>query len=685
MRGRVAKILSLALLVGSVCAAADPAALTPRFTISAGESIQALAFSPVDDILAFATDESGGTLTVWDTRTARSRFELRDTRIREPITFSPTGELLACRSSNGGVLLWKVRTGELVGTLAADAGWSNSLAFSPDGKLLASASQDSKVRLWEVGTGRCVQTLGGLARGAQSVAFSPDGGLVAAGAWHQARIWEVGNWKSVQNVDVVGNYASPLVFSPDGRLFAIYDGAGGVRLYSVSRKRGGPLAYRTTIDVGREQVTSLAFSPDSATLAAGQNSRIALISVMQEAVAGVLLRGIPGPSAGWAISMAFSHDGTLLACAGWDNAVRVWDASAALAPLPPHEILAWEEFRHYASSLEDECDLQIRIINEQRTLTGVPWIDEALRQFSTGTCKTMEDISNAIADLSGQVVAGISYSSDLVKTGEQIVLENMKAAAAEAFGRPLSSSEESAIDSLYNSTVGRMVAGAADSLESEATERFTEFADKLDPKAVGEAAVGILRSNILDYIAAFKGALVGGKLGILPSLRAVGVSAFRDLAADLKGVNVYAIPLAIAFYLNDVTGTGKSSSMLLLGLNKLDEAKSLARICYGRAAKNYDYADICRLYQGYQLLRDACDLFYQSYAVLTPQVGAIPEKASFWESVLGLMDRNFLNPLGAAVCSAAKETRGTPIFDTLPIPTGWYLGYGAGCGIKTNH
>jgi hypothetical protein len=113
--------------------------------------------------------------------------------------------------------------------------------------------------------------------------------------------------------------AKALAFSPDGSLLVI---AGGNRLIVYDAHS---LAELRLIDPQVRQdsppyITSLAFSHDGTTLAAGfEDGYVRLFEPRQ----GALLQKF-GPHVGTVIAVAFSADGQTVASAGWDSELRIW-------------------------------------------------------------------------------------------------------------------------------------------------------------------------------------------------------------------------------------------------------------------------------------------------------------------------------------------------------------------------
>lgn len=90
---------------------------------------------------------------------------------------SPDGTLLATVGSDTKVLLWDLKTGQLLHDMVGHTSYVTFAKFSHDGTKFASCSQDGSVRIWNVQTGVQEHLLEGKGQDKKlvwAVAFSPD-------------------------------------------------------------------------------------------------------------------------------------------------------------------------------------------------------------------------------------------------------------------------------------------------------------------------------------------------------------------------------------------------------------------------------------------------------------------------------------------------------------------------------
>ncbi|MFN8503562.1 AAA family ATPase [Kouleothrix sp.] len=323
-------------------------------------AVVGLAFSPSGATLASGSWD--GSLRLWDVRDSAGPKPIGAPLKRHAdhvwrIAFSPDGKLLASASSDNTVRLWDATTGRTVGQPLPHTHGVVSVAFSPDGKTLASGTQDGTLRLWDVASERLIHDLPNAhANSINGLAFTPDGRSVVSGSGDgTAQVWDAATGKSrgkplattTGHVEAVNSVA----FSPDGKWLASASADGTLIVWDAHT---GALAEQRHESAA---IRALAFSPDSRLLAMLRDDTssdgtsaptILLWNLAAHADQGQPLK----PPRGRVTSIAFSPDGALLAAGGCDSwrddgycergAVYLWDAasrSPAGAPLVGHASL----------------------------------------------------------------------------------------------------------------------------------------------------------------------------------------------------------------------------------------------------------------------------------------------------------------------------------------------------------
>jgi dipeptidyl aminopeptidase/acylaminoacyl peptidase len=246
---------------------------------------------------------------------------------------TPAGDFLATAGLSHSIRIFDAKTAQEVtpGTDGIPSGLIG-MSMTSDSQRLAGVTEDGRLLIWNALGGKVQRQWDSKQTGDLVLGFAPDNKTLAV-AGHQAKLWNADAGTELATLQIrQGDPVVTLAWSPDGKTLALGHHSSHVDLWDVKEKKTvGGFKYDGALH-------AIAWSPDGKKLAAAGGPKI----LVWDPKASALIKsfdvkeGPPSPTP-LVASLAFGPDSTTLAAGGWDAVIRLFNLNAK-NPTEPREL-----------------------------------------------------------------------------------------------------------------------------------------------------------------------------------------------------------------------------------------------------------------------------------------------------------------------------------------------------------
>lgn len=292
-----------------------------------------------------ASGSNDGTIRFWDPDTGEQLVTLAKghTKWIKAIAFSEDGSTLVSANMTGSVSVWSLDGYQKIATFTnGESDYAYSVAFSNDAKYFVcqglnkweftfkkygfgytSGSDENyeilPIRMWNMTTGK--EVLGPWNEHSCNIlAFSPDKKILAIYGSEDVLGWNIDSAEELFNLSTGElSFKESMVISPDNKLVAMYESSEKPYIWNIEKSEDLPKQINT-------RVHSLAFSPDGDSIA-----------IFSESLLLHEIKSFPDgkpveihTNRGGPVKMIFSPDSKILVCTGIfelrsNNKMKLWD------------------------------------------------------------------------------------------------------------------------------------------------------------------------------------------------------------------------------------------------------------------------------------------------------------------------------------------------------------------------
>jgi len=235
-------------------------------------SCYSLKFSHNSQKLAAGYDNN--LIVIWDVKTGN----ILQTLIGHTGVFAGVNSLVFTKNdqfliSGGGdktVRVWNLKNNQEILNLKGHNRWISCVDLSVDDKIIASSSADKIIKLWNFETGQMMGSLEGhkgMFAGVNQIKFTKDGqSLLSVSDDYLIKLWDFHKQKELKSFASNETFIYSLAINNNNEIFATGDGNGVIKLWNFTQEN-----YLFSIKAHQSNIHTLAFSPDGQYLVSGSD------------------------------------------------------------------------------------------------------------------------------------------------------------------------------------------------------------------------------------------------------------------------------------------------------------------------------------------------------------------------------------------------------------------------------
>lgn len=325
-----------------------------QFTLSwqglLSDYVRAIAWSNQEQILAASS--AAGEVILWDTDSMIQLQSATDESV-DCLGFSSNGQFLAVGGQAGWVKIWDISTQTLIATLENSSAWIDCLEWSLTENILA-FGVNRQVKIWDISTQEFQAILDFQNSSILSLNWHSQGQHLAVGGQGGVKVWNRNNWEAEPTFMTVPGASLDTAWSKVGNYLA----SGNLDRTISLMEWGNPPPWLMQGFPGK--VNYVAWSNTSPQLASACQEGI----VIWERQGDNWQSHVLDAHTGFVDAIAFSPGQSILASAGRDGCIYLWDkAKHHIQTLTGVETgfscLAWSPSGHQLAAGGQEGDLLI--------------------------------------------------------------------------------------------------------------------------------------------------------------------------------------------------------------------------------------------------------------------------------------------------------------------------------------